>query len=263
MRKKADVATASFPSALRSLTVIAAFSVFLILNGCGGATKELAGKKDPRQLYDNGTLSYQGQKYEEAERYFKTLMEDFPRSRYAIEAQRNLGDVYYAMERYDDANSYYTNFASLHPLHPRADYALFQKGMCHFKDVLSVDRDQTPARKAIFAFQDLISAQPDSAYVKKARELIVFLRNRLAEREFYVARFYFDDKNYKGALGRLRDLLKIYPDSALTATALYYIGESYTRLGEKKLASDAFATLINDFPDSPYAGDARKRLNEG
>ncbi len=263
MRKKADIAEPHLPSVVRYFAAVLAVSALLVINGCGAATKELAGKKDPAQLYDNGTRAYQAQRYEESERNFKALMEDFPLSRYAVDSQLKLGDVYYGMERYEDANSYYTNFAALHPRHLNADYALFQKGMCHFKEVLSVDRDQTSTRKAIFAFQDLISAHPNSPYAPKARELIVFLRNRLAEREFYVARFYYKDKNYKGTLGRLRDLLKNYPESSWTATALYYIGESYTRLGEKKLAKDAYTTLISDFPDSPYAGDARKRLSEG
>ncbi|MBI5902233.1 MAG: outer membrane protein assembly factor BamD [Deltaproteobacteria bacterium] len=263
MRKKADIAALRLPFAVRYSGAVLAVLVLLILNGCGAATKELAGKKDLTELYDNGTRSYQAQRYEESERNFKALMEDFPLSKYAVDAQLKLGDVYYGMERYEDANSYYTNFAALHPRNPKADYALFQKGMCHFKDVLSVDRDQTSTRKAIFALQDLISAHPNSPYVPRAREIIAFLRNRLAERELYVARFYYKGKNYKGALGRLRDLLKSYPDSTWTATALYYIGESYTGLGEKKLAKDAYTTLISDFPDSSYAGDARKRLSEG
>lgn len=263
MKKKADIAVLHLPSGVRYFGAVLAISVLLLLNGCGAATKELAGKKDPAELYDNGTRAYQAQRYEESERNLKALMEDFPLSKHSVEAQLKLGDVYYGMERYEDANSYYTNFAALHPRHPMADYALFQKGMCHFKDVLSVDRDQTSTRKAIFAFQDLITAHPGSPYAPKAKELIAFLRDRLAERELYVARFYYKDKNYKGALGRLRDLLKSYPESPLTATALYYIGESYTRLGEKKLAVDAYTTLIGNFPDSPYALDARKRLSEG
>lgn len=263
MRKKADIAALHLPSAVRHFAAVIAVSVLLVLSGCGAATKELAGKKDPAQIYDSGTRSYQAQRYEESERNFKALMEDFPLSEYAVEAQLKLGDVYYGMQRYEDANSYYTNFAALHPMHPKADYALFQKGMCNFKDVLSVDRDQTSTRKAIFAFQDLVSARPGSPYAPRAREMTAFLRNRLAERELYVARFYFKDRNYKGALGRLRDLLKSYPESSWTATALYYIGESYTGLGEKTLAEDAYAALIRDFPDSPFAGDARKRLSEG
>ncbi|MBI5642459.1 MAG: outer membrane protein assembly factor BamD [Deltaproteobacteria bacterium] len=233
----------------------------VVLIGCAGQ-KETMGQRDPKELYDAAVSAYVGERYEEAETAFKKLMEDYPLSRYSTEAQLMLGDVYYSTEKYDDAGSYYTNFAALHPSHPKAPYALFQKGMSHFKDVLSVDRDQTSTKKALFAFEDLTAIYPDSAYTVKARELKVFLKNRLAEREFYVARFYYKSKNYKGALGRFRDILKNFPDTDFIDTSLYYIGESYIKLGEKKLAEEAYSTLISNFPNSPFLQGAKDRLKE-
>lgn len=230
-----------------------------ILAGCGGV-KDLQGVRDPKEFFDRAMTSYMSGKYEEAEKSFRTLMEEYPLSPYAVDAQLLIADVCYAMEKYDDAGSYYTNFVALHPRHAKASYALFQKGMSHFKDVLTIDRDQTSTKKALFAFEDLVASYPDSQYRDRAKELIVFLKNRLAEREFYIANFYYKNKNYKGALGRLRDLLKNYPDSELTDKALYYIGDSYTRLGEKKLADDAFNTLVTNFPASSYIKEAKSRL---
>ncbi len=240
----------------------AVFCLFaLILVGCAG-TKDIKGSRDPKELYDHAMTAYFEQKYDEAETGFKAIMEEFPLSPYSVEAQLILGDVSYAAERYEDASSYYTNFVALHPTHQKSSYALFQKGMSHFRDVLTIDRDQTATRKALFAFEDLVSSYPGSAYQAKAKELIGFLKKRLAEREFYVARFYFKDKNYKGALARFRDILKNYPETGFNDSALYYIGESYERLGEKNLAKDAFSTLISNFPDSPYLSDAKGRLKE-
>lgn len=237
------------------------FITLLAISGCA-ATQELQGARDPKELYDKGTLAYQGQRYEEAETAFKTLLNEHPLSRYSVEAQISLADVYYVQEKYEDAVSYYTNFAALHPTHPKAAYSMFQKGMCHFKEVLSIDRDQSATRKALFAFEDLRLAYPGSSYTTKAIELTGFLKKRLAEREFYVARFYYKNKNYKGALSRFRDLLKNYPEAGFTDTALYYIGESYMKLGEKKLADDAFSTIISNFPESPYVKGAIDRLKE-
>lgn len=132
--------------------------------GCSSTVAEVQGNRDPKELYDTGVRAYLDQKYGDAEANFKALMENHPLSPYAIEAQLMLGDVCYSMEKYDDASSYYTNFVALHPAHSRAPYALFQKGMSYFKDMLSVDRDQTYTKKALFVFQDLIVAYPDSPY---------------------------------------------------------------------------------------------------
>ncbi len=237
--------------------------VFLVLvlfvGGCAGQGKSLD-EMDAGEIYYRGVKAYHNLNYELAESSFKRLMEEFPLSPYALDAELMLADTYYRVERYEDASSYYTNFVTLHPSHPKAPYALFQKGMSHFKDVLSVDRDQTATRKALFAFEDLVRYYPESPYAEKAKELIRFLRRRLAEREFYVGRFYFKGKNYKGALYRFREILEHYPDVGLTDKTLYYIGESYTRLGEKNLAEEVFSTLIKEFPDSPFAESAKGRL---
>lgn len=241
---------------------ITALLLLFALAGCSPNPLPIQGKRDPGELYDKGMTAYLGERYEEAETTFKTLMNEFPLNKLSVEAQLMLADTYYGMERYEDSASYYTNFSALHPTHPKAAYSMFQKGMSHFKEVLSADRDQTATRKALFAFEDLSKAYPDSTYAPKAKDLISFLRKRLAEREIYIARYYFKSKNYKGALGRLRDVLKNYPDTGFTDTALYFIGESYTKLGEKKLAEDAYSTIISNFPESPFARGAMERLKD-
>lgn len=234
----------------------------IVFVGCSSTAPEEF-KRDAREVHDSAMEAYLKGRLEEAEKSFRAIMEDHPLSQYTVSAELMLGDVTYAAEKYEDASMYYTNFVALHPAHPKAPYALFQKGMSHMKDVLSLDRDQASTRKALFAFEDLIATYPQSPYAEKAKEFTGFLKNRLAEREFYIARFYFKNKNYKGALGRLKEILATYPDGGINDKALFYIGESYMRLGENKLARDAFTTLINNYPGSSFTDDAKGRLRDG
>lgn len=238
------------------------FSVFA-LSACSTVNSELQVSGSPGELYDTGMEAYVDYRYEEAERNFKGILEYHPLSPLALEAQLMLGDISFVTEKFDDASAYYTDFIAMHPTHPRAPYALFQKGMSHFRDVLTIDRDQTSTRKALFAFEDLLAGYPDSSYNETAKELVGFLKRRLADREFYIARFYFNGKNYKGALARFRDMLKNYPEVGLTDSALFYIGESYYELGETGLARETFTTLISDYPASPFVGDAKDRIKGG
>lgn len=242
--------------------IVIVLALAALLSGCSGVA-QVSKTRDPQEIYSTALGSYQAENYDEADKAFKQILEEHPLSPYAVEAELMLGDVAFSAERYEEAVSYYASFTTLHPSHPKAPYALFQKGMSHFKDVLSVDRDQTATRKALFAFEDLVAAYPSSPYAPKARDLTGFLRRRLADSEMYVARFYFKGRNYKGALARFRDILKNYPEVGLTDETLYYIGESYMRLGEEKLARDAFTTLVTDFPGSPYVKSAREKLKKG
>ncbi|MEK6790107.1 MAG: outer membrane protein assembly factor BamD [Deltaproteobacteria bacterium] len=244
---------------------IALLSVGVVFTGCAASNSEIkAEKTDPKELYDKAVLTYLEEDLPEAERLFARLMEDHPLSAYSQEAELLIGDVCYGQQKYDDAASYYTNFIAMHPSHPRSAYAAFQKGMSYLKGVLTIDRDQAATRKALFAFEDLLAGHPDSPYNAKAREMSLYLKKRLAERELYVADFYFKGENYKGALVRYRDVLKDYQGiPGVADKALYYIGESYTKLGETALARDAWVTLIKNFPDSPFTADANDRLRKG
>lgn len=212
------------------------------------------------KILGDGIKAYHQSKYEEAEGAFKRVMEDHPITPEAVRAQLLIADLFYTQGSYDDAASYYTTFYTYHPAHPRAPYALFQKGMSNFKVVLSNDRDQTATRTALFAFQDLLRDFPDNTYTLKAGELVVFLKRRLAESELYVARFYFKTKEYKGALLRYGEILKDYPSAKFLDEVLFHIGESYVEIGQAKLAKEAYVTLVHDFPESRYIKAAKKRL---
>lgn len=237
-------------------------AALLLLSSCA-ATKEKADVPVVEALYASAVSSYENGLYEEAEVSFKSIMDEYPLSREAIEAELMLGDTYYVNERYDEAGASYTAFQAFHPSHPKADYALFQKGMSHFKDVLSVDRDQTKTKTALFAFEDLAKFYPESPYASRSKEVVVFLRTRLAGSEMYVGRFYYKTGNYKGALRRFSVVIKDYRDTNSVDEALYYIGETYDSLGEKELALEAFATLVSDFPGSSFFEAAKTRLQEG
>lgn len=239
-------------------------SVFCILffSGCASTKDELAKNNDPALLYEEGLTDYQNGDYKGAIDRFKKVMEGYPLSPFAVDAELLLSDAYYAGAEYGDAASYYANFVSLHPNHPKASYALFQKGMSYFREISTIDRDQANTQKALLAFSDVASLYPASIYTDKAKEMIVFLKKQLAERELYIGNFYFKNKQYKGALARFAEVLKKYPDVGLSDKALYYIGMSYAELGEKELARDAFSTLIANFPNSSFVQDVKSWLND-
>jgi outer membrane protein assembly factor BamD len=247
---------------VRPFAALILLALFM-LPACASTNQAKGASAGVEELYSKAMTSYQDGSYRDAEAYFKGIMEDHPLSPYSVEAQLMLGDIYYAQERYEDAGSYYTTFVTLHPTHHKAPYALFQKGMSYFKELLSLDRDQTTTKKALFTFEDFIKTYPESPYIEKAEELVLFFKRRLAESEFYVGKFYYNDKNYKGAISRFAVIVKNYPDVGLTDKALYYIGECYSGLGEEERARDVFTTLVTEFPESPFASIASDRLMGG
>ncbi len=248
---------------MKSLLKIYAFSlVIAIMTASCSTTKEAKSVMTAEKRYKIGLTNYIEGDYVDSEVAFRAVISSYPLSPYASKSQLLLADSLFAMEEYEEAASFYTTFITLHPGSEDAEYALFQKGMSHLKNVSTIDRDQKETRKALFAFKDLLSFYEGGRYSFKAAEMIHFLNARLAEREFYVGRFYFKDKNYHGALGRFRNVLKDYGDTAIVDKTLFYIAESYIKLGEMGLAKSAFSSLVNEFPGSPYVSKVSRVLRD-
>jgi outer membrane protein assembly factor BamD len=180
------------------------------LGGCAWFQHERV--KTPEELAYQGMEQFEEKEYRDAIKTFSALKERYPYSRYAILAELKLADAYFQDERYPEAITAYEDFARLHPKNEAIPHVLYQIGACYYQQLLAVDRDQTATHQAILAFERLLKAHPHSAYDEDARKKVRFCRQRLAEHELYVGRFYYKSKHYRAALGRLQKVLEAYED---------------------------------------------------
>ena len=91
-------------SCLLSLASCIFFYCLLLtaFTGCA-ATQEASANADPALLYTEGVILYQDGDYNEAIDKFKKVMEDYPLSPSATDAQLLLADTYYVSAQYSDA----------------------------------------------------------------------------------------------------------------------------------------------------------------
>jgi outer membrane protein assembly factor BamD len=226
----------------------------LFLSGCGKYDNLKEGEEG-KFLYEDGLALYKKKKYSKAIVRFKKILEDYPFGPYVADSTLFIADSFYFDKKYEDAANYYGDFVSLHPDHLRAPYAQYQKGMSFYKDTLTIDRDQTSTKKAISALQELKLRYQASSYREQADDLIKICNNRLAERELYISHFYIKNKNYKGAISRLQDMLEDYPESDFSDEALFNLGSSYLKVGEIERAKKTFSILRSSYPDSEFTKD--------
>ena len=163
-------------------------------------------------LAEKGMEYFDDEDYHDALKAFTTLKERYPYSRYAILAELKVADAHFHRKEYAEAIAAYADFLQLHPKNDAIPYVLYQIGECYYKQLLSEDRDQTPTRQAISAFQRLLKEHPFSTYRNPAKERIQDCRKLLAQHELYVAKFYFKSKHYEAALGRFEGVLASYRD---------------------------------------------------
>ncbi len=199
----------------RILKIFLTGLILLIFAGCGlfgfFGIKE-APERSPQELINEGTARLEDGNYEKAQESFQSLKDKYPYSKLALEAHVKLADTIFRKKEFEEALLEYREFEKLHPKNESVPYVIYQQGMCNFLRITGIDRDQTYAVNALKEFKRLESEFPDNIYSLMARSKMRKCLISLAEHELYVARFYFDNGNYRAALNRLEYLVTHYPD---------------------------------------------------
>lgn len=254
-------------------------SLLLLAVACGGGktavdlTKPLDTKdaSNAARAYQRGLEEKQDQNVPEATRYFEAVRNNFPYSQYAALAEIALDDMLYEQDNWVAAATAYQEFVKSHPSHPKADYAAFRAGLAHYNDKAgdfflfppSFERDQTPVRQALDAFQKFVAQYPKSQYAVRAKDLINDCRERLAAHDRYVVGFYWKRKAWRGAAGRLLDLADTYGDlqgGKLKGDSLWRAAVAYYNVGDPAAERDVLQRLVQESPGDPHAKEAAALL---
>ena len=235
------------------------------LAGCGvfGGGKgddEALAKGSPEDIYREARKDIRTGNYPTAVARYELLEARYPFSDQAKQGQLDLMYAYYKNRAGESAVDQADQFIRENPTHPRVDYAHYIRGLVYFESGLSwvervfkadlSQRPPTEARKAFQAFQTLVQQFPKSPYAADARQRMVYLRNRLADYEVEVARFYLKRGAYVGAASRARSVIEGYDGAPAVDDALTILAQSYRRLGVDDLANVADAVRqANVLPD--------------
>ena len=221
--------------------------IILLLTLLAGCAKEPP--FDPVEKFRDAEEKMQKFKYEEARKAYQEIQEKAPDRSYDADIMLRIADTYYGEEKYSEALVEYQAFINFHPVHRDASYAQYQIAMCSYQEITTIDRDPAVTRVALKEFQNLLAKYPGSPYEEEANKNVTLCREKLAEYELYVGKFYQKKGSYQAALGRLERLLKDYPGSAAEKEALYYIGLSHQERGDKAKAISTFEVLAAKYPD--------------
>jgi len=216
------------------LVLITVSLVLLLMSGCAYFQKSDMTRGTPEGLYRKGYNDYQNGRYKKAIQSFERLRDEYPMSDLAILAKLGIGDAYYSDKSYAEAEAAYGDFVYLHPTNENLPYVMYQMGMCHYEQMLSIDRDQAETRKAAKEFEKLLVRFPNSKFTLMAEKMLRECRSRIAEHEFYVGEFYFKQKKYQAAMQRFETIAREYPNLGLDYKTSVYIQETKKELAQEE-----------------------------
>ena len=221
-----------------------------------------------------GHILYQTDQYELAEPKFRTLIENFPDSRFVENAWYAIGRLNYKLQEFDKARRAFKEILNNFPHSEYKDDAQqliaqsFLKEENYSQAVVEFDKLTTEE------FKNFESLQPEAkykaAYCQKMQEndpdAIARYTTFISEHSDskYVTAAYFDmgaiyakQKNYDNARQNYQLALENTDEPALKQQIWNEIGKVYFDQEDYENAITAYNTLINDYPGNPYMQEAK------
>jgi len=248
-------------------TAIALCMTLLAVSGCASHKNRQLQQSSPEVLYKSAKKSLDSYDYGAAIKTYEQLTARFPFTDQARQAHLDLIYAYYRSGEGESATDAADTFIRENPTHPRVDYAWYIKGLVDFEKspnalehLFRVDLTQRPpstARKSFAAFRTVVEQYPKSEYAHDSLQRMIYLRNRLANYEVHVARYYMKRGAYIAAAQRAKGCIEQYDGSPAIHDALAIMVEAYDRLNLKPLADQTRKVY-----EANYSGEVRETTAE-
>jgi outer membrane protein assembly factor BamD len=246
----------------RLMWVLPAVALLALAGGCGKNKSVIpTGMLEADKfLFERGNELIAKKKWFQSRENYRQLVDNYPQSTYRPDAKLGLGDTYLGEDSAESlvlAQNEYREFLTFYPTHPRADYAQFKLGMCHFGQMLAADRDQTETKEAVAELMAFVQRYPNSMLIAEGRQKLRAARDRLSEADYKVGYFYFRSRWYPGAIDRLKGVLKDDPEYTGRDGVYYYLAESLMKMGRPAEALPYYDRLVKEFEKSEYLAKAK------
>ncbi|MGA2185287.1 MAG: outer membrane protein assembly factor BamD [Bryobacteraceae bacterium] len=218
-------------------------------------------------LFDKAVTDIEHGRFEVARITLNTLINTYDQSEYLAKAKLAIADSWYregGTHGLAEAEAEYKDFELFYPTMPEAAEAQNRVCLIHYKQMDKPDRDAAQALRAEDECRALIVQYPNSKFVPEAQQRLRNIQEALAEGEMRVGTFYHVKGSNPAAANRLTRLVEQYPLYSRADEALWELGDSWSRMGNRfrKQSGDAYARIVRDYPLSAYVEGAKKKLKE-
>ncbi len=239
-----------------------AFILSLLLVSCSGKTAAVKPGEEfnAEKSFSNANKLIDDKEYTDARTLLLEIKNRDLTKKIAPLAQLRIADSYVKEDEPDLAAAEYRKFLEMYPDHRHAAYAQYQIAMVYFNQIESPERGYGGAARALAEFQKLKNDFPRNPYRDLIELRIEKCRNTMADYEYMVADFYMKKNTYSAAIERLEGLLKTYPDYKKYERAMLSLGIAYKKAGQKEKSEEVLGRLVEKYPNSPAASEAKKEL---
>jgi outer membrane protein assembly factor BamD len=255
---------------IRYRTLLIMALVAVLLTGCFRRKKyENPITQDTTQpdkvLFDKAIKDLEKGRYQVARLTLQTLINTYDTSEFLAKSKLAIADSWFregGAHGLAQAEAEYKDFILFYPTLEESAEAQTKVCMIHFRQMEKPDRDPTHAIRADDECRQLVTQFPNSKFAPQSQQRLREIQEVIAESEYRVGDFYFKKGSYPASVNRLDTMVNHYPLYSQADHALWRVGEGFSKMGPKfqDKSAEAFQRIVREYPLSPLAEDAKKRL---
>ncbi len=176
-------------------------------------------------LYKEAQEFHQDGAYTAAIDAYKQLLDNYPLDPRTEEIELAMARAHYADGAYVESIAAFSDFQRMHPTSqdlPAVEYAV---GQSYLDQATTIDRDLAAASNASRRFESVIDRFPEDGHAVESARKLHQSREFLAERELYVAKFYYRRGRLPAARARMTQLVARYPETKAAGDAMERLAE--------------------------------------
>ncbi len=216
-------------------------------------------------LFDKAVADIERSRFEVARLTLNTLVNTYDTSEFLAKAKLAIADSWFregGSHGLAQAEAEYKDFILFYPTMEEASEAQYKICGIHFKQMEKSDRDPVHALRAEDECRQVLTQFPNTKHASKAEQMMRQVQEVIADHEYVAGGYYHHKGSYPAAANRLQTLTDQYPLYSGADEALWKLGDSYGKMGDRfeNQSAGAYTKIVKDYPLSPRVEEAKKKL---
>ena len=186
----------------------------------------------------------------------------YPQSKWAPRSSLMSAYSYYYGSYYEDSIQELKRFINIYPKHERLSYAYYLLAMSYYEQIADEKKDLGSIIDAQQNFQFIMDNYPNSDFALDAEYKLELIKEILASKEMYLAKYYIEREKWIPAINRYKNVIKEYDTTIYVEEALHRLVEIHYKIGLIE-ESKKYANLLGyNYQSSEWYKESYKVFNK-
>lgn len=218
-------------------------------------------KENPYKIYAEGLEAFKKNDFFYANKKFSEAELNFDNPDLAAKSAIMASYSLYGINFYSEAEENLLRYLKKYPADKNKIYAHYLLTIIYYEQISDEKRDLKPLLKAKDSIDSFLKKYPNSDYATDLEFKRGLVKNQLAAKEIFVARYYVSVKKWIPAINRLKIVLEKYNTTIFIEEALHRLVEIHYHIGLENEAKKYAAILGYNYNSSEWFKKSYKIFN--